>query len=232
MSCPGSASVDQLQQRGRSIGLTEEETNGICKRHATQALQQTLETLVDDQRWSPDEEQQLAILAEQYGITPTFDASTQEMLDRFRLYWNIEEGVLPEIPVDIHLQRGEAAHFSAVVDWYEFRTQTKRINYGGPTARIKIAKGVYYRVGSANVQRVTEEVMQRIDSGAMYVTNKRIIFIGGKKNTNVRLNKILDFNVYQNGIEIVKDAGRNPFLAMDQNVDICGLVINRLLRSQ
>ena len=33
------------------------------------------------------------------------------------------------------------------------RAVTKRINYSGPTARLKIVKGVYYRVGSISPQK-------------------------------------------------------------------------------
>jgi hypothetical protein len=223
---------DGLMATGQALGLTDRESEEVYDRHARAVLNQLLDAFIQDQRWSPDEERQFLQMAEVHGITPNFSPGIREELDRYRLYWEIEEGMLPEIAVDITLQRGESAHFGAMVEWFEYRTQTKRINYGGPTARIKIAKGVYYRMGSVNVQRVTEEVMQHIDSGAVYITNKRIIFVGGKKNTNIRINRILGFNIYQNGIDVVKDSGRNPFLAMDQNVDVCGLVLDRILRSQ
>src|SRR5690606_40389673 len=101
---------------------------------------------------------------------------------------------------------------TTTMQWGDIRTETRTIRYGGPTARIRIAKGIYWRTGSMNVQRVTEEVLKPIDTGQLYITNKRVIFLGRNRNTNVRLNRILDFTIYTDGIELVKDAGRNPVL--------------------
>ena len=45
-----------------------------------------------------------------------------------------------------------------------------------------------------------------------------------------RLNRILDFTTYTDGVEIIKDAGRNPVLLFDQDIDIFCLTLDRLLR--
>src|SRR5690606_2881585 len=124
------------------------------------------------------------------GIDFNLDYNTKEMLDRYKLYWQIENGELPTIIPDINIQKSESLYFKTSVKWLEQRRVTKRINYGGPTARIKIAKGVYYRMGSIGVQKVSEDVWQTIDSGQLYLTNKRLIFMGEKGNKIIQLNKI------------------------------------------
>src|SRR5690606_6125721 len=96
----------------------------------------------------------------------------------------------------------ERCYFKTPAEWHELRTITKRINYGGPSARIKIMKGLSYRVGSMKVERVTKETMQQLDTGTLYVTNKRLIFTGNKKTSNIKLEKILSVIPYSNGIEI------------------------------
>lgn len=59
----------------------------------------------------------------------------------------IEDGDLPSLAVPILLKRGELCHFAGPADHYQLKTVTKRMNYGGPTASIKIMKGVRWRVG-------------------------------------------------------------------------------------
>lgn len=81
---------------------------------------------------------------------------------------------MPEKLVEINLQRGECCYYSDNVEWYEKRTVTKRINYGGAVARIRIEKGLYYRVGSVNYEKVSSEQIQLIDKGEVFITNKRI----------------------------------------------------------
>jgi hypothetical protein len=92
-------------------------------------------------------------------------------------------------------------------------------------------KGVYYRVGSINVQKVSEDYWQTIDSGDIYLTNKRIIFMGTKGNKTIPISKILDFKPYKNGVDIQKDSGRSPFFEFDQNVDIFSMMLASLTKN-
>ncbi|MFN3385343.1 MAG: hypothetical protein ACK42Y_02010 [Candidatus Thermochlorobacter sp.] len=96
--------------------------------------------------------------------------------------------------------------------------------------RIRIAKGIYYRVGTVAPQRITSKELTYIDSGKLYLTNKRVIFMGAIRNFTIRMERILAFTPYSDGIKIEKDSGRNPTLKIDKNVDICCLMFSRLLR--
>ncbi len=84
-------------------------------------------------------------------------------------------------------------------------------------------------MGSVGVQRVSEDVWQTIDSGKVYLTNKRLIFMGSKVNKTIRLNKILDINPFKNGIDIQKETGKSPFLEFSNNVDIFSMILVRLM---
>ena len=144
-------------------------------------------------------------------------------------YWIIENGDLPVLDAGINFQKSEICYYKAMADWHELRTVTKRINYAGPSARIKIMKGLSYRVGSVSVERITSEHLQHLDSGILYVTNKRIIFTGQKKNANIKLDKILSVTPYSNGIEVVKDAGRSPVFLVPYNADILSMTLSRVI---
>src|SRR5687767_5028586 len=123
----------------------------------------------------------------------------------------IEDGDLPSVEVPILLQRVEICHFSGASAHHEIKTITKRIHYSGPAASIKIMKGVRWRVGSIAVQKVTTDVMTQLDTGNLYVTNKRVFFDGTKKNISIPLGKITQFTVFKDGVQIEKEAGKDPY---------------------
>lgn len=93
-------------------------------------------------------------------------------------------------------------------------------------------KGVYWRVGNVAINRVSEDVMTHVDSGRAYLTNKRVVFMGTKGNKSIRLAKILDYEVYTNGVTIQKDAGKNPFLAFDEQPEQFAVLLGRLITEQ
>ena len=192
-------------------------------------IQNYVKKITADERLSPNELEELEAISKSLDVTLDLDSKSREAFNKMKLYWIIENGELPVIQADINLQKNETCFIQTQADWHELRTVTKRINYAGPSARIKIMKGLSYRVGSVSVERVTSEHMQHLDSGTLYVTNKRLIFTGQKKNANIKLEKILSITPYSDGIEVVKDAGRNPVFIVPSNADILSMTLSRVL---
>lgn len=223
------AEKERLEQLRKNLMIDEAVAKQLYAGRAKANLQKFIEDAVSDERLSPDEEKEMNEIAKSLGIELSFDDNSQKALERFRLYWQIENGDLPELKSDINLFKGEKLHFKTAADWVEHKQVTRRINYGGPTARIRLAKGIYYKAGSMGVNRTTEDVWQRLDSGMIYLTDRRIIFMGSRGNKNIRLNKILTFEPYNNGVDIQKSAGKSPFLEFSDNVDIFSMILGRLL---
>ena len=71
--------------------------------------------------------------------------------------------------------------------------------YGGPT--IRVAKGVSFRLGGASARSESHEEIRAIDQGSLILTNKRLIFIGSKRTSNIDLRKIMAIEAYTDGIE-------------------------------
>ncbi|WP_430936814.1 hypothetical protein [Saccharicrinis sp. 156] len=223
---------ENLERLKKDLLISDEIADKIYETNAKEILQSFIDGAISDQRLSPEEEVEINEIAKSLSIDLKVDDKSKEVLDRYKLYWQIENGELPTIDPDINIQKSENLYFRTSIKWLEQRKVTKRINYGGPTARIKIAKGVYYRMGSVGVQRVSEDVWQTIDSGQLYLTNKRLIFMGGKGNKTIRLNKILDLTPYKNGVDIQKETGKSPFLEFSHNVDIFSMILVRLMDEQ
>ncbi|HHW61497.1 MAG TPA: hypothetical protein GX404_06295 [Syntrophomonadaceae bacterium] len=218
-----------LQELKKRLQLPDELAREIYQEKARDHLQACLDEAVSDQRLSPDEEEELMQIAINLGITPQLDDKTERVLQKFRLFWLIENGDIPAIDVDIKLQKNEVCYFTARADWYEYRRVTRRVRYGGPSVRIKVVKGVYWRMGDMGVRTLSDDELTHIDAGIIYLTNKRLIFIGRTQNKTIRLNKILDFNIYKNGVDIQKETGKSPFIKFKDNVDVFALILARLL---
>ena len=221
---------DNLNLLKKKLLLSDQVADDILKINSDKILTDFINNAISDERLSDEEFEKMNEISLSLGIEPNLNSRTKENLDRYRLYWTIENGELPiyQNP-PINIQKSENLYFMASVSWKEQRRVTKRINYGGPTARIKIAKGVYYRMGSISAKSVSEDVWQVIDSRNIYLTNKRLIFMGSRGNKTIRLNKILDVAPYKNGIDIQKDAGKSPFLEFNNNVDIFSMMLVRLM---
>jgi len=70
--------------------------------------------------------------------------------------------------------------------------------YGGPS--IRVAKGVYFRVGG--FQAESHEELRNIDQGTLTLTNKRLVFTGSKRTINIDLGKIISIEPYSDAIAI------------------------------
>ena len=111
-----------------------------------------LDGAIADQQLSPEEYEELRLLARNLRVSATMDSATQRTLGRYRLFWQIENSDAPEIDAGINLIRGERGFYRCDAAWHELKQVTRRFNYGGPTVRIKIMKGVYWQAGSLGVQ--------------------------------------------------------------------------------
>lgn len=219
----------QLTELKNDLLISESTAKSIYDSEAKNVLNKYLKNAVADERLSPDEEKQINEIAKNLGAQISYETKTKELLDKYRLFWVIENGELPTIQSDINLQKSESLYFMTDIDWLEMKTVTKRVNYAGVSTRIRICKGVYFKVGSIAPERVTEDVWRTVDSGKMYLTNKRIIFMGQKGNKTIKLDKVLSFTPYQDGVQLEKDTGKNPFFKFDYNVDVYCMLLSRLM---
>jgi hypothetical protein len=191
-------------------------------------FEQKVEQAVNDKRLDPHELEELEALAKNFRITIDRASATQAQLDRYRWFWLMENGTFPEVSAPIALQKKELCHFSCSTTLHEMRTETVRTTYQGPSAHIRIVKGVYYRFGSVQAQRITRDVLRPIDSGALYLTNKRLIFDGEKKKSAIRFSNIFSITPYSDAIEVEKTSGRNPVFTLP-DPEWTGVLLSSLL---
>jgi hypothetical protein len=67
-------------------------------------------------------------------------------------------------------------------------------------------RGVRFRFGSYTP--IKSEEMTPLSSGLLYVTSKRLLFNGDRRNTTINLTKIVDGHVYADSLRIEKSTGK------------------------
>ena len=91
------------------------------------------------------------------------------------------------------------------VDYYEDKTRRKYVG-GSSGFSFRIAKGIYFRTGGFKGHPVETTERVHMGTGIMAVTNKHIYFTSSQKTFRVRLDKIVSFMPYSDGVGIQRDA--------------------------
>jgi hypothetical protein len=219
----------RLDAIAASFGVPDTRVKDIYEREVLKVLQWRFDQIVTDARVTDAEDAKLAEMATNLGVTLRHDSRTQELYERFRLLAKIEAGQLPTVAAEITLQRGETCHASLVCTHNEIRKQTTSYRYSGPTASVKIIGPVRWRVGQVSVNRVSRDVMTQLDSGTLYVTNKRLLFDGAQNSKSIPLKKIIHFTVFSDGIKIEKDTGKDQYFIGTGDSEILGAVLERVI---
>lgn len=208
------------------LGFSESEGFVIYSTECQAKIQSFVNQLIQRRRMSPAEEKQLNEMVKGLNVVVSYN---NDGLFKLRKFWEIENGTLQPINSPINIQKTEQLYYSAKIEWYEERTKTTYVSYNGITTNFRITKGISLRSGMIAPERHTEEYMKLIDTGDVYFTNKRIIFVGEHGNKIIPFSKILYITPYSDGLEIGKDTGKKPFFKF-HDVETMGIYLARLLK--
>jgi len=221
----------QFEQFRKQLKLTEFESKTVVGEVVGSIVQKFLDNMIADNKYSPDERQAFDKLCQQYGVNAGFDDATKKKLEKYENIWRIENGELPVYETEIFLKKGEVCHYVGFAKLYENKTKTTRVKYRGPVFRLRITKSLYYRLANMRTDRETKDVMTLIDSGNLYVTNKRILFNGSKENKTIRYGQIVDLTPYIDGVKISKDSGGAPIFELsDPDGEVLTATIVRIIQ--
>lgn len=198
----------------------------VCQAH----LDQFVHAFGTDARITPDEEQRLQSISKNLGVK--LSAEAKRTVERYKKYWTAEHTALPVIEVSTSLQKSEQCHYYAEsVQWFEERASARRTNYDDHYEHGKSFDVVDLQSTTTSARKETFDILKRISSGNLYLTNKRLIFEGSEKTTSVKSAAIISVKAYKQGILIDKLTGRSMLLLIDRDADSLALMIQRLLRS-
>jgi hypothetical protein len=159
---------------------------------------------------------------------------TEEKATMRKIAGNVIEGsdALPVIASPILLDKGECLHLAARAELLALRTTRGVGMYHGPVIRMPIMKGVTYRAALLSGGVSATEEWKVVDDGAVFITDKRLLFQGSKKNVSIRLNKITRCTLTEEAVlRIDKDTGA-PMVIVSAYGIVIEAYLYRLTRSR
>lgn len=221
--------LDMLRQ---NLRLSDSAAKDLYRKAVKSRIDSYTRPVFDSEIYSPEDERRMFEAASRLGINLKFPYDVQAKLEKYRKNWEIVNGTLPVLQSDIMLQSNEVLHFRVPIEWMEERTVTRRVNYSGFTYSTKVIGNIRWKAGTIHPHRITSQELTKIDSGTLYLTNKRFIFNGQHGNKTVALNKIIDFTPYTDGLLVEKESGRSPFFACSCDMQQFATILDRLIVSR
>lgn len=130
-------------------------------------------------------------------------------------WWQTEDLSVHAKKIDsLKLAKNEYCYYksSEPINWKEDRVSTRRINYGGLTTTIHIAKGFNYRLGSINTAIKKSTHIVTVLTGTLFLTNKRIIITSDNQIKVYRFERLLKMEPYLDGVTLYSSAGKRVIL--------------------
>ncbi len=203
----GQTHLDSLSQAFRKLGLPPAEE----RRLMVQAWESAVEGSLEDGVLSLDEEAALIRYLNHFGLTVAeVDGNgAHHNMVKSAVIRELTEGIIPQRqnfsghPFNLMKSEKLVWLFDGV-DYIETKTRRERRGTSHGLS-IRVARGLYYRPSTFRSQLHEWEESIHSDTGLLGVTTKHIYFHGPKKRFRVRLDKIVSFEPYNDGIGVIRD---------------------------
>lgn len=213
---------DELAHLGRQLNLDDDAIAELYSDELQKLLTEKVEDALEDGELSPDEEYHIQMLCKRFDINPRFTVHMQTVMDEARRVWMARRGPLSGMTTDLALKRGEECYGRMTVEWWEVRRNamsTWRSHHMPPETASTIALAY---------APIVENCLTQIDTGTIYITNKRVLFVGQSSTSTIPYSKMIDVSQFRNGIKINKETGRSPYIISNDPL-ILGALVKRML---
>ena len=183
------------------------------QRILVQAWESAVEGTLEDGLFSFDEENALAKYAGHFGLTQQdLDGNgAQTSLVQAAVILDAAQGIVPQrqnIAGDglFNLMKSDKLVW-VIQDVDYLETEVPRERRGtSHGVSVRIARGVYYRPSTFRSRPTLWEETVLADTGLLDLTTKHIYFAGPRKKFQVRYDRIVAFEPYDDGFGIMRDA--------------------------
>jgi len=200
--------LSELQEVAAKYGIP----NDFIRNSLVVAWTSALDEALEDGLLSNDEEDSLAQFQSAFELR-------RDELDQQGYYMramravvlrDLMEGKLPSgvqaVGFPFNLQKSESVVWAFNdVEYFETRVKTEYVGRS-QGASIRIAKGLYYRVGTFRGTPIQTSHVVDVGRGPLLVTTKHLYFSGGGKSIKVPFTKIVSFEPFSDGFGIHRDA--------------------------
>lgn len=212
-----------LNELKGNLAISENTAKKIYTEVAQDYFKIFFNEIISDNRISLEEERELTEIANSLGLEVNMDDRAKSTFDKMKLLWLVENDKIPVIDVNIPLLKGEACCFKTSCRLME--KQKSKPAYNSMAQKDKKLREDYPS-GEA-VLMMPEDSLDTLDKGHIYLTNKRLIFIGAKVGKSIPFNKIDDFIPFINGVEIQEKGENMCFLNFYEHIDVFTAMLSR-----
>ena len=200
--------IQEIDLFAKELNISAEEVNRINQQNAAELYENALKQVVSDKAVTMDEQQALKKLAQQLGINMrevTIDKRLREDYYFLSLLNALDKGFLPEVkPPSIETEQDEVACWEISSNLVVARNILPGYVSEGHKVRMKVEKGVSYKLGSSRNISMREQVNTN-HQGVFVVTNKRVVFAASQQSFSIPFTQLHSFDTYNDGIGLQKN---------------------------
>ncbi len=218
---------DQLSKYAKELGLNQASYDEVRTVLFDEKTKPIFSKIRRTKRYSPDDEEALKQIAKNQQVNLKF---ADNLFALYRQLWEIERTgkyTLTAIDTDIRMSNSEECYFETPSTWKREKHIRKHQGYIGGSIGFRITDGITLRVGRALPVYDEYDSIEPISDGMLYVTNKKIVFVGDKKSTTITFGRFANYELYKDAIQINKTSGPPDIFMVDED-DI--LLLDALLQ--
>ena len=212
-----------LLHLGKQLDLDENTMHSLYNQALSDLIQKKVEGALKDGELSPDEEADIAATCKRFDIDLSYGSNMEHAIRRAKNLWVLKHAPLSPMNVDIQLKRDENCYAKFDVLWLEVRRNPAmpwHPRYRTLTDKSEIA---------LSYAPIVEDCLSEIDDGMLFVTDKRLIFVGKSASKTITFSEILKIELFREGIKVHKARGRSPYFVSDRAAPL-GAVAERLFK--
>ena len=190
------------------LGIEDEYVEELISEYFDEAIQPILKRIRDSNRFSPYDEKELKRLERNLRI----NSFLEDELKIGRRLWELENyGEFTPEPVeaDINLSPGEVCYHFCYATWLQLRRFRKNSGFvGGHFGSRSASSLVRLRVDKINTIPYHDDgFLHEVSSGTLYLTNKRVTFVGKSKSVHLTYIRVQDYELYRDAMQVNRVKG-------------------------
>ena len=218
-----------LKDLENKLRLPDSISQKISEEVRTRYIHGYMSQVISNQTLSPEDEKELDAIAKNLNVNLVSNKSTAQQLERLKLYWSLENLTLPIIEASVKLQKNEKCFFTQEnIDLHGIRRPKHAPELKAYSTNLSTIRGAYL---NNELESIFTRNLKVSNSGTLCLTNKRVLLLGSKKST-IALDKVMQINLFSDGVEIIKNAGNNIILRIDDNADVFAIILDRLIKNR
>ena len=210
----------------RKLHIEKEDCEKIIYKEKKRIVSSVLYKALKNERFSPVDEQRIKELSEKLNIKIPNNKKINRIIEISKLLWSIENNKLSNIDIDINLFDQELCYYENFVNIHEINNISCSEEIFGYATK----NNSPFHIHKKNISDFYENPLLKIDSGKIYVTNRRMIFIGKYKNIILRIENIKITRIYSNGVEITNGMKENLLITTKDDLGQLGIILAYVIR--